>query len=80
MRVRAEFTTEPFRGESEPPAHASRTFEVVRAAGLTADFGPLGTSVTGEAEDVVVALGDVVRAALAHGATRVTLLVEPERG
>lgn len=78
MRVRAEFTTEPFRGESDPPAHASHAYEVVTAAGLEVDFGPLGTSVAGEAEDVVVALGEVVRVALAHGATRVTLLVEPE--
>lgn len=78
MRVHAEFTTEPFRGEPDPPAHATGAFDVVRAAGLEADFGPLGTSVGGEAEAVVAALADVMRVALAQGATRVTLLLEKE--
>jgi uncharacterized protein YqgV (UPF0045/DUF77 family) len=78
MRVHAEFTTEPFRGECEPPAHATRAFDVLRAAGLEAEFGALGTSLAGDADAVVAALADVIRVALAEGATRVTLLLEPE--
>jgi uncharacterized protein YqgV (UPF0045/DUF77 family) len=76
MRVVAEFTTEPFVGEGEPPTHATAALEAAKAAGLECDFGPLGTSVAGDADDVVYALGDVLRAALSHGATRVTLQVE----
>lgn len=77
MRVHAEFTTEPFRGGDDPPSHALAAFEVVRTAGLESDFGPLGTAVAGEADAVVAALAEVLRAALAHGASRVTLMVEP---
>lgn len=80
MWVHAEFTTEPFRGGDDPPAHALATFEVVRKAGLQRDFGPLGTAVAGEADAVVAALADVLRAALAHGASRVTLMLEHDSG
>ena len=48
MRVEAEFTTEPFRGEGEPPEHATAALEAARDAGLECEFGPLGTSVRGE--------------------------------
>ena len=78
MRVRAEFTTEPFHGEGEPPPHALAALEIVRAAGLSPDFGPLGTGVAGEAEAVIAALGEVLRAALSQGATRVTVQVETD--
>jgi uncharacterized protein YqgV (UPF0045/DUF77 family) len=82
MRVQAEFTTEPFHGESDPPRHATSALAVLQAAGLETDFGPLGTAVAGDSEVVVPALADVVRVALAEGATRITLVVEraePER-
>ncbi len=78
MHVLAEFTTEPFRGEGEPPPHAIAALEVVRAAGLSPDFGPLGTGVAGEAEAVIDALGKVLRVALAAGATRVTVQLETD--
>ncbi len=83
MRLVAEFTTEPFRGEGEPPAHAVAAFEAGRAAGLECDFGPFGSTIAGDADEVVLALGDVLRAALAHNASAVTLRVEvtePEAG
>lgn len=76
MRLVAEFTTEPFHGETEPPEHARAALTVLEAAQLDCDFGPLGTSVTGDATAVLPALADVLRSALAHGATRVTLQVE----
>ncbi len=78
MRVVAEFTTEPFHGEGEPPEHAQRAWEVVQAAGLTGDFGPLGTEVQGERDTVLDALREVMAAALDAGATRITLQLHAE--
>lgn len=76
MRVRAEFTTEPFAGEGEPPAHVTHSAALLAEAGLDADLGPFGTSVEGDEHVVLPALADVIRVALASGATRVTLQVE----
>lgn len=76
MRLRAEFTTEPFDVEGEPPPHVTASLEAVRAAGLDADFGPFGTAFSGPDDAVVDAVGAVVRAAVEQGATRVTLQVE----
>ena len=80
MWLRAEFTTEPFVGEGDPPAHAVAALHAARDAGLECEFGPLGTTVRGDADDVVLALADVLRAAIAHGATRVKLEVEAPEG
>jgi hypothetical protein len=73
--LEAEFTTEPFRAEAggEPPEHASRAAEQARKAGLDTTFGPLGTTVRGSTDQVLDALPEIFRAALAGGATRVTL-------
>ncbi|MBK0865822.1 MAG: hypothetical protein IJH84_13595 [Saccharopolyspora sp.] len=73
--VTAEFTTEPFRGEGEPPQHAVAARDRLRAAGLEPDFGPLGTSVTGPRETVLGALSGVFDTALAAGANRITLQI-----
>lgn len=78
MRLDAEFTTEPFRGEGAPPEHATAALEAARAAGLDCVFGPLGTSVSGDREALLAALPGVVAAALEHGADRVTLQVQVE--
>lgn len=75
MRVVAEFTTEPFEGEGEPPAHVTEAFAALEAADVECELGPLGTSVDGEAEAVLDALRAAVSAALAHGAETVTLQV-----
>lgn len=80
MQLTAEFTTEPFVGEGEAPAHAARTLEVVQRSGLECTFGPLGTSVTGEEDVLLPLLAQVLSTALAAGATRVSLQVEVERG
>ena len=77
MQVRLEFTTEPFHGEDgQLPAHVSAAASALTAAGLAPDLGPLGTSVSGEAERIVVAMAQAVQAALDTGATRVTMQVE----
>ena len=78
MHVRVEFTTEPFHGEDAAhlPAHVTAAADALTYAGLSPDLGPLGTSVAGDAEQVVPAMARAVEAALASGATRVTLQVE----
>ena len=80
MRLRAEFTTEPFHGEGEPPAHVTAALDAVRTAGLQTEFGPFGTAVTGDEDSLYDALPSVFRAAMDHGATRITLQVERADG
>ena len=75
MILNAEFTTEPFEGEGEPPTHAVRARDCLLAAGLDPDFGPLGTAVHGAHEDVLPALNEVLTAVLTAGANRVTLQI-----
>ncbi|RLV10505.1 hypothetical protein CTZ27_01690 [Streptomyces griseocarneus] len=73
MRLRVEFTTEPFDLE-EAPAHAVAARRVVQGADLDAvDVGPFGNTVEGRAEAVLAAVGDVLRESLKAGATRVSL-------
>ncbi|WP_199430333.1 helix-turn-helix domain-containing protein [Qaidamihabitans albus] len=76
MELEAEFTSEPFRGEGEPPAHAVRARKAAEDAGLTTEFGPLGTSARGEADALLDALPAIARAALDAGATRLTLRMQ----
>ncbi|MGW4355447.1 thiamine-binding protein [Nocardia sp. NPDC004582] len=78
MRLRAEFTTEPFLGEGEAPPHALAALELAESAGLECDFGPLGTSVAGSDERLLPVLGEIMVTAFAHGATRVTMQVEQD--
>jgi len=73
MELEAEFTSEPFRGEGEPPAHAMKAHEAAGRAGLVTDFGPLGTTARGDLDAVLDAVPDIARAALEAGATRFTL-------
>ncbi|MDK1472207.1 hypothetical protein QNO07_01995 [Streptomyces sp. 549] len=75
MRVRVEFTTEPFDLD-EAPRHAVVAREVVQAAGLDAvDVGPFGNTAEGGAEQVIAAVQDLLRDTLRAGATRVSLQV-----
>ena len=46
---------------------------MAEAAGLAVDVGPFGTAVSGESESVLETVDAVVRAAIDHGATRVSL-------
>ena len=77
MRVEAEFTTEPFKGEGEPPEHATAALEAARAAGLECEFGPLGTSVRGERDAVLATLAAIAAAGLDHGADQITAPARP---
>lgn len=76
MRLEAEFTTEPFEGEGDPPAHATQALDVALGAGLECDFGPLGTSVSGESEALLRTLPEILATAFEQGATRITVQVE----
>ncbi|MEU5251842.1 thiamine-binding protein [Streptomyces longwoodensis] len=75
MRLRVEFTTEPFDLD-EAPAHALVAREVIEAAGLDAvDVGPFGNTAEGSADEVLTALDTVLRRTLEAGATRISLQV-----
>ncbi|WP_103885055.1 hypothetical protein [Actinacidiphila yanglinensis] len=75
MRMRLEFTTEPFDLE-EPPEHALAAREVLAAGPLEAvDVGPFGNTAEGEEEAVIAAVAELLRRTVAVGATRVSLQV-----
>jgi uncharacterized protein YqgV (UPF0045/DUF77 family) len=75
MRLRVEFTTEPFDLD-EAPRHAVVAREVVRSAGLdSVDVGPFGNTVEDSAQRVLATVGDLLERVLDAGATRVSLQV-----
>ena len=75
MRLRVEFTTEPFDLD-EAPAHALVAREVIEAAELDAvDVGPFGNTAEGGADVVLTAVDALLRKSLEAGATRVSLQV-----
>ncbi|NED83667.1 hypothetical protein G3I76_26670, partial [Streptomyces sp. SID11233] len=71
MRLRVEFTTEPFDLE-EAPRHALVAREVLRVAPLEGiDVGPFGNTAEGSAEDVVATVAELLRTTIGAGADRV---------
>jgi uncharacterized protein YqgV (UPF0045/DUF77 family) len=75
VKLRLEFTTEPFDLD-EPPRHALVARDVVQGGALEAvDVGPFGNTAEGQVEDVVAAVGELLRRTLDAGATRVSLQV-----
>ncbi|MFF2501865.1 hypothetical protein ACFVTY_00500 [Streptomyces sp. NPDC058067] len=75
MRLRVEFTTEPFDLDEAPP-HAVVARDVIQKAELDAvDVGPFGNTAEGEAAAVLGAVDALLRQALEAGATRVSLQV-----
>ncbi|MEU7473869.1 hypothetical protein AB0A94_36100 [Streptomyces sp. NPDC044984] len=80
MRLRVEFTTEPFDLD-EAPAHAVVAREVFEAAELDAvDVGPFGNTAEGGADAVLGAVDAMLRKALTAGATRISLQVNVAEG
>jgi len=69
-----EFTVEPFV-EGDPGPHVRAAVEAAERSGLAVDVGPFGTTVTGDDGTVLDVVDAVVRAAVAAGATRVSLQV-----
>jgi len=76
MRLVVEFTTEPFHGEGATPPHATAAYDALQ--GVEAEFGPLGTSATGDSDDLLAAVHAAMVAAFAEGADRMTLQVRRE--
>ncbi|MEZ0094734.1 thiamine-binding protein [Streptacidiphilus sp. EB129] len=74
MRLKVEFTTEPFALDGFPD-HAKAARRAVDEAGLTVDVGPFGTSAEGEADDALAAVTRLLRDSLASGATRISVQV-----
>ncbi|MEU8482509.1 MULTISPECIES: hypothetical protein [unclassified Streptomyces] len=75
MRLRVEFTTEPFDLDEAPP-HAVVARSVIQKAELDAvDVGPFGNTAEGDAGAVLGAVDALLRQALEAGATRVSLQV-----
>ncbi|MFI1167718.1 hypothetical protein ACH4UM_30020 [Streptomyces sp. NPDC020801] len=75
MRLKVEFTTEPFDLD-EAPAHALVAREVIETADLDrVDVGPFGNTAEGSADAVLTAVDALLRQALRAGATRVSLQV-----
>lgn len=75
MRLRVEFTTEPFDLDEAPP-HALVAREIVTGAQLDAvDVGPFGNTAEGSADEVLGAVTALLRQSLEAGATRVSLQV-----
>jgi uncharacterized protein YqgV (UPF0045/DUF77 family) len=69
-----EFTIEPFV-EGQPGPHVRAAVDAAGASGLGVDFGPFGTTVSGGDGAVLDAVDGILRAAVAAGATRVSLQV-----
>jgi uncharacterized protein YqgV (UPF0045/DUF77 family) len=73
VRLKVEFTTEPFDLD-EAPAHALVAREVIEAAELDAvDVGPFGNTAEGRADVVLAAVDALLRRSLEAGATRISL-------
>ncbi len=79
MTLVVEFTIEPFVA-GDPGPHVRAAVAAAEGAGLAVDFGPFGTTVSGDDGAVLAAVGDVLQAAVAAGATRVSLQLVREGG
>lgn len=77
--ARVEFTIEPFEAGSPGP-HVVAAVEAAEDHGGPVDVGPFATSVTVPRADVPALVHDVLRAALANGATRIALQIEGAGG
>lgn len=73
--VRVEFIVEPFVID-DPGPHVVASVAVADQAGLKPDMGPFATSATGELDDVIDAIGDMIRAGFDHGATSVQFRID----
>jgi uncharacterized protein YqgV (UPF0045/DUF77 family) len=72
-----EFTIEPFV-EGRPGPHVNAAIAAAQARGLEVDVGPFGSAVIVELADVGAVVGAVSDAALANGATHVSVHVARE--
>jgi uncharacterized protein YqgV (UPF0045/DUF77 family) len=73
--LRVEFTVEPFV-EGHPGPHVMAAVDAVRALHLEVEIGPFGSSFEADPQVVGPAVGALVAAAHAHGASHVSLHTE----
>ena len=75
----AEFIVEPFVLGSPGP-HVISALEAARAVGASLEFGPFGTLVRADTDAKVLdAVDAAIRAAMAGGATRVSVQIATEQ-
>ncbi len=72
-----EFTIEPFV-EGRPGPHVTAAIAAAEAQGLAVDVGPFGSSVVLELADVGAVVAALSDAAMANGATHVSVHVARE--
>ncbi|MEQ8842134.1 MAG: helix-turn-helix domain-containing protein [Acidimicrobiales bacterium] len=72
--IAAEFLVAPLV-EGRPGPHVTAAIDAFDAHGLSVEFGPFSSSVAGDVDDMAAAIADMVRAAMANGATSVQLRV-----
>lgn len=70
--LRVEFTVEPFI-EGRPGPHVLAAVAAAEQLGVPVEFGPFGSACTIDDHQVGQVVGAVVQAAVANGATNVTL-------
>jgi uncharacterized protein YqgV (UPF0045/DUF77 family) len=73
-KVRLEFTVEPF-ADGRPGPHVMAAVDAVAGRGLAVDMGPFSTSADVDDGAAPDAVGALLRAAFAEGATRVSVQV-----
>jgi uncharacterized protein YqgV (UPF0045/DUF77 family) len=73
-KAKAEFTIEPFT-EGDPGPHVKETISLAKQSGLSVEIGPFGTTVIGEQDRVFELVSELVKTAMSHGASRVSLQV-----
>jgi len=72
-----EFTIEPFV-EGRPGAHVTAAIAAAEGCGLDVEVGPFGSSVIVEITDVGAVIAALTDAAMANGATHVSVHVARE--
>jgi hypothetical protein len=70
--LRVEFTIEPFV-EGQPGPHVLSGVAAAEAMGVTVEFGPFGSTCTVAPGQAGAVLGAIVDAAVANGASNVTV-------
>lgn len=73
--VRVEFLVEPFVIDNPGP-HVVAAVQVANDAGLAPDMGPFATTATGDLEQVLGSIADLVRASFDQGATSVQVRID----
>lgn len=72
--IAAEFLVAPFV-EGAPGPHVTAAVDAFDRRGLVVDLGPFASSVVGDLDAMADAIADMVRAAMAGGATSIQLRV-----